>query len=130
MTNILLSSAKYSKHEPFFDILMTITLRVNMITRKMTPFFSSVLQALSIGIFNFSFKDLQNLSPLLHFVLFCKIHIYMPKITLSSLLTWISFLYVKFAKFSHICSALNLIPIWSRSHGLNLLLTFIKSKIK
>ena len=35
-------STKY-KNEPFFDILMTITLGENMITRQMTPFFSSNL---------------------------------------------------------------------------------------
>ena len=36
-----------------FDILMTITLAVNMITRQMTPFFSPTLWALSVGIFHF-----------------------------------------------------------------------------
>ena len=43
------------KNEPFlfFDILMAITLRVNMITRKMTDFFSYTLWAPSIGIFHF-----------------------------------------------------------------------------
>ena len=123
--------AKNTKHESFFDILMTITVEVNMITRKITPFFKSNLQALSIGIFNFSFQDLQNWVPPLHFLLLCKIHIYMPKMTLSSLLTWISFLYIKFANFSYIIySVSNLIPIWSRSHGLYLSLTFIKPKNK
>ena len=36
-----------------FDILITIILRVNMITRQMSPFFSSNLWALSVGIFHF-----------------------------------------------------------------------------
>ena len=52
VTNVLLPSAKNTKNEAFFDILMTITPGANMITRKMTPF-SSTLQALSVGIFYF-----------------------------------------------------------------------------
>ena len=36
-----------------FDILMTITLEVNVITTQMTPFFSSTLRALSLGISHF-----------------------------------------------------------------------------
>ena len=45
------SSRKYIKWA-IFDILMTITLGVN-ITRQMSPFFSSLLWALSVGIFHF-----------------------------------------------------------------------------
>ena len=43
------------KNEPFlfFDILMAITLRVNMITRQMTDFSSYTLWAPSIDIFHF-----------------------------------------------------------------------------
>ena len=41
------------KNNPFFNILKTITLGVNMITRQMTPFFSCTLWALSAGIFHF-----------------------------------------------------------------------------
>ena len=131
MTNILLSLAKNTKNEPFFDILMTITPGVNMITRKMTPIFSSTPQALSVGIFHFCISRPSKFSPPLHFALFCKMQIYMPKMTLSPLLTWISFLYIKFANFLYIiCFVPNLIPIWSQSHGLYLLLKFIKSKIK
>ena len=52
VTNVLLPSAKNTKNEAFFDILMTITPGANMISRKMTPF-SSTLQALSVGIFYF-----------------------------------------------------------------------------
>ena len=33
---------------------------ITMITRQMTPFFSSALRALSVGIFHFAFQDLQN----------------------------------------------------------------------
>ena len=131
MTNVLLSSAKYAKNEAFFDILMTITLEVNKITRKMTPFFHLLSKLCQLVYFIFAFKDLQNSVSRLHFVLFCKIHIYMPNMPLSSLLTWISILYIKFANFWYIMqSAPNLIQIWSRSHGLYLSLTFIKSKIK
>ena len=109
MTNILLSLAKNTKHEHFVKILMTITLGVTWQLGKMTPLFSFTLQALSIDISNFSFQDLQNSVSLLQFVLFCKIHIYMPKMTLLMLLTWISFLNIKFAtkNFSYI-----LFPIW------------------
>ena len=74
-----------------FDILMTITRGVNMVTRQMTPFSASTLWALSVGIFHFcisrplKFSSMGSL-PTLYYVLICKIHIYMPKITLSSLL--------------------------------------------
>ena len=37
-----------------FDILKTINLEVNMTNRQMTPFFSSTLWALSVGVFYFS----------------------------------------------------------------------------
>ena len=36
-----------------FDILMTITPGVNVITRQMTPFFSFTLRALTVSIFHF-----------------------------------------------------------------------------
>ena len=41
-----------------FNSLITMTPRVNMITRQMTPFSPSTLWALSIGIFSFAFQDL------------------------------------------------------------------------
>ena len=44
VTNISLLSAKNMKNQLYFDILMTITPVVNMITRKMASFFSSTLQ--------------------------------------------------------------------------------------
>ena len=115
---------KKQKNEAFFDILMTITPGVNMITRKMTPFFIYPSSSISWYVLLLHFKTF------CVFFLFCKIQIYMPKMTLSSLLTWISFLYTKFANFSYICSAPNLIPIWSRSHGRYLLLMLIKSKME
>ena len=87
---MLYDSKKYKKWA-IFDIIMTTTTAVSMITTKMTSFFSSNLRALSVGIFLiFAFEDLQNSvswSPPLHYVLVCKIFIYMPKMTLSSLLT-------------------------------------------
>ena len=61
-----------------FDILMTITLGVNMITRKMTPFFHLLFEVYSLVYFIFVFQDLQNSVPWghpLHYVLVCKIHI-------------------------------------------------------
>ena len=51
----------------------------------------------------------------LHYILVCKIHIYMPKMTLSSLLTLIFVLCIKFANlvYNTFCSqvAANLTPI-------------------
>ena len=94
-----------------FDISITITLGANMTTRETTPFFSSTPWALSVGIFHFCIsrrpKDISRSSvlggpPLLCYFLVCKIHIYMPKMTLSRLLILISFFYIKFANF----------PIW------------------
>ena len=131
MTNILLLSAKNTKHETFFDILITITPGVNMITRKMTPFFHLLFKFYQLVYLIFVFQHPEYSVPTLHFVLFWKIHIYMPKMTLSSLLTWIFFLYIKFANFLYL---IYFVPssklIWSRSHRLYSSLTFIKSKIK
>ena len=53
------------------------------------------------------------------YILVCNIHIYMPKMTLSSLLTYMTFFYAKFAKFWYTtCFVPNLIPVWPQSHGL------------
>ena len=71
-----------------FDILKTIPLAVNMITRQMTPFFSSTLWDLSIGMFHFKTYKIQfHGSFLLCSSLVCKIHICMLKKTFSRLLT-------------------------------------------
>ena len=70
------------------------------------------------------FQDLQNSIPwrfrsLLHYVLVLKIQVDMPKITLSSLLTYISFFYKTFANFRYITYFVSsLIPVWFQSHGL------------
>ena len=57
--------------------------------------------------------------PSLYYALVCKIHIYMLKMILSSLLIWISFYYIKFDNFWYItCSVPNLISMWLQSQGL------------
>ena len=86
VTNFLLSSAKNTKNKAFIDIL---TLTVNMIATNMTPFFNLLFKLYQLVNFVFAFKDFQNSFPPLHFAFFCKIHIYMPKMALSSLWTWI-----------------------------------------
>ena len=50
---------KYKKWA-IFDILMTITLGVSIISRQMIPFFSCILWALSVGIFHFCIGRTQN----------------------------------------------------------------------
>ena len=57
--------------------------------------------------------------PFLHYILFCKIHISMQKMTLSNLLKYISFFSIKLANFLYMtCSICYLIPIWAQSHRL------------
>ena len=109
---------------------MTITRRVNIITRQMTPFCPSTLSALSVGIFHFyismrsKFSSMGSLLPLLY-VLVCKIHIHMQKMTLSSLLTLKSIFYKK--KFCCItCFVSNLILYSPWSHGLSTLVKVLK----
>ena len=63
-----------------------------MITRQMTPFFSSTLELSPFVYFIFAFQDFQNSVPFgrphsLYYFLVCKIYIDMPKMTLSILLT-------------------------------------------
>ena len=89
-------------------------MRTNMINRQMTPFFSSTLSALSVGIFNFYISRTQNSVsgvPSLHYVLVCKIHIYVQKVTLWNLLTniFLFFFYRNLLTFG--------MPILLRSHG-------------
>ena len=60
--NFAVISRKYKKWA-IFDILMAITLGVNMTTRQMTPFFSSIFQFYQLVYFIFAFKDLQNSIP-------------------------------------------------------------------
>ena len=77
VANVLLSSAKSAKNEAFFDILVTITLGVNMITRKAMPFFHLLFKLYQLVSSILAFKDLHNSVLPLHFVLFCKVHIYL-----------------------------------------------------
>ena len=116
-----------------------------MINRQMTPFFSSTLWALSINIFYFCISIPSNFSSIgspFPYVLVCKIHIYMVKMILSSLLTQIPFFYRKVVNFWYKqCFVPSMILIWPWSHGLKHglsrerrtffdlnLLTFIKAK--
>ena len=57
---------------------MILTLGVNMTTRKITPFFLANLLALFHGV------------PLVLYVMVCKTHIYMPKMTFKPVNTDIS----------------------------------------
>ena len=89
------------KHQKWaiFDNLMTIILGANMITRQKTSLFSSTIWALSVDISFFYFKTLKiqfHGVLFLHYVLVCKMHTCLPKMTFSSLLTQICFFDVKF----------------------------------
>ena len=78
-----LSAAENTKRA-IFDILMTITLEVNMITRQMNPFFYLLFELYPLFHLTFTFQDLQNsISWVPHFpsVLVCKIRIYLPMMT-------------------------------------------------
>ena len=93
---------------------MTIIPAVN-ITRQMTPFFIYFLRSICryISYLYFEIFKVQWVPPL-HYILVCKMHIYMPKMTLSK----IPFFYIKSANFWCItCFVPNLISILSRSHG-------------
>ena len=89
-TIFMLPSAENRKKR-HFNILITITLEVNMITQQMEPFFHLLFELLSVGLFHLCIpKYLQNSIssvPYLHYVLVCKIHIYWPMMTLWSLFT-------------------------------------------
>ena len=101
---------------------MTITLGVNFITRQMTSFFSSTHELYALVYFLSAFQNLQNSipwGPPLHYFPVCKIHIYISKMTRSSLWTLMYFSYVKFVNFCYItCFVPILLPTCRRSHGL------------
>ena len=84
------NSRKYKKWA-IFDILMTITPGVNMLTRQMIHIF--FIYSLSFIRWYISFLHFKTFKiqfhgvSQLHYVLVFKIHIYMPKMILSSLLT-------------------------------------------
>ena len=114
--------AKITPNMAEITILVTITPGVNMTTGQMTPFlFICLLNSICWYISSSHFKTFitQFWGLSLHYVLVSKMHFYMPKMTLSRLLTYISYFYVTFANSSYItCFVLRLIPIWARSHGL------------
>ena len=112
---------KYKKWETFHS-LMTITLGATITTRQMTPFFIYSLSSTRCCI---SFLHLKTFKvqflgvPSLRYFLVCKIHIYIPMMTLSRLLTQISFLYKKFSNFRNTTYFVpNSITIWPEFHGL------------
>ena len=83
MTNFLLASAKNTKNEPFLS---------KHDNQTNDPIFYVYSLSSTIGIFHFCISrpskfSSMGLLPPLHYVLVCKIHIYMRKITLSNLLT-------------------------------------------
>ena len=101
---------------------MTITLGATITTRQMTPFFIYSLSSTRCCI---SFLHLKTFKiqflgvPSLRYFLVCKIHIYIPMMTLSRLLTQISFLYKKFSNFRNTTYFVpNSITIWPEFHGL------------
>ena len=81
-----------------FDIFITITREVNMITRQMTPFFLSTLWALSVCVFHFCISRSSKFSsmgslPLLYYVLVCKItHLHAKDDTFKPVNIYIFFL--------------------------------------
>ena len=99
-----------------FCISLTITPGESMISRQMTPFFHLLIEFYRLVYFIFLFQE-----PL-HFILVYKIQFYVAKMRLSSLLTQMSFFYIKFAIFQYItCS----VPIWPQSHVLKCVRFFI-----
>ena len=85
-----------------FNILITITLEVKITIRQANPFFYLLFELLSVGLFHLCIsKDLQNsISSVLHlhYVLVCKINVYLPMLTLNIDMRS----YIKFANFWYI----------------------------
>ena len=106
---------------------MTITRGVNMITRQVAPFFIYSLSSIRwcISFLHFKIFKIQFHEVPPPFVLcsgFWNLHIYMPKMTLSSLLTWISIFYKESANFWYTtCFVPNLILVCPWFHGLSTL---------
>ena len=90
-----------------FCISLTISRGESMITRQMTQFLHLIIELYLLIYFIFLFH--------LHFVPVYKIQIYKAKMTLSGLLTQISFFYITFVIFQYITCC---VPIWPQSHVL------------
>ena len=98
-----------------------------------TYYLSSIRWSISLTCFK-TFKIQFHGVPPLHYVLVCKIRTYLLQMTFSSPLTWISFFYIKFAKFWYImfCSQFdtNLVPIpWTMPFSVPLLMFFLNLSI-
>ena len=97
--------------------------------KNQTYYLSSIRCSISLTCFK-TFKIQFHGVPPLHYVLICKIRTYLLQMTFSSPLTWISFFYIKFAKFWYImfCSQFdtNLVPIpWTMPFSVPLLMFFL-----
>ena len=83
----------------------------------MTPFFHLHFELYLLVYFISRPSRISSMGSLpLHYILVCKIHIDMPQMTFSSLLTQVSFFYKKFAVLVT-CFFPYLIPIWPRSQN-------------
>ena len=96
----------------------------NMITKKMTPFFSSTLWALSVCMFHFCISRPSKFSSLcLIFVLISKIRFYMPKMPLSKHRYPFSRKMLRTFFWYILYFVPNLIPVCFRSYRLQLITT-------
>ena len=108
-----------------FNILMAITLAVNLITRQWTHFSHLLFELYLLVFFIFAFQDLQNLVPwgpcyTLRFGLWYT-HLLAKDKTLKPV-NKISLFCITFSNFWYItCSVPNLTPIWFQSRGLFML---------
>ena len=115
---------KTKKKSAIFDITITVTLGVDMITRQMTPFFNLLSSSICwcISFLHFKTFKFQFYAPSLYF------SSGLSKMTLSYLLTYIYCLFDFHGySFDHFCNFCyityfvpNLILIWSWSHGLRI----------
>ena len=64
VTDFLLPLTEYTKAWVIFDILMTITLGLNMINRQMATFFAPTLRVMSVGIFYFCISRASKFNPM------------------------------------------------------------------
>ena len=116
----------HTKNEPFFDISMTITPGVNMITRKVTPFSASTLRALFVDIFHFCILRPSKFTSMRSPFALCSglwnTHLHAKYDTFKPFNMDILFLHKICELLIYTCSIPNLIPIWSQSDGLHWIL--------